>query len=103
MIQLVENKVKELKSICERFSVAELYLFGSALTDKFNENSDLDFAVLFKETLSPIEHGDAFFGLLDELENIFNKKIDLLSYRVIKNPIFKAELDKTKLSLYAAA
>lgn len=103
MIQLVKDKEQELKLICEHFLVAELYLFGSALTESFNKNSDLDFAVLFKESLSPLEHGDAFFNLLDELEKLFERKIDLISYRVIKNPIFKEELDKTKLSLYAAA
>jgi len=51
MIQLVKDKEQELKLICEHFSVAELYLFGSALTENFKKNSDLDFAVLFREKL----------------------------------------------------
>jgi predicted nucleotidyltransferase len=103
MIPLIQNKAKEIQNICKRLDVAELYLFGSALTTNFKESSDLDFAVLFKTDLSPLEQGTAFFDLLEELENLFNKKIDLLSYRVIKNPIFKEELDKTKISIYAAA
>ena len=103
MIPLIQNKAKEIQNICKRLDVAELYLFGSALTSNFNESSDLDFAVLFNTNLSPLEQGTAFFDLLDALENLFNKKIDLLSYRVIKNPIFKEELDKTKISIYAAA
>lgn len=103
MIQLIEVNIGQIKTICEENAVAELYLFGSALTNEFNENSDLDFAVVLKSDLSPIDYGDAFFGLLDGLEKLFNRKIDLVSYRVVKNPIFKEELDRTKKSLYAAA
>jgi len=45
--------------------------------------SDLDFEVLFKDGLSPLEHGDVFFGLKNDLEDLFYRKIDLLSYGVI--------------------
>lgn len=103
MIPLIQNNIEEIKALCKQFHVAELYLFGSALSDNFRDDSDLDFAVLFDENISPLEQGDAYFDLLDELENLLNRKIDLVSYRVIKNPIFKEELDKTKVPLYAAA
>lgn len=62
----------------------------------------MDFAVLFSEELPPLEHGEAFFLLKDELEDLFSKEIDLISYRVVKNPVFKRELDETKVELYAA-
>lgn len=103
MIQLIEENIEALRKICEENSVAELYLFGSALTDEFSDTSDLDFAVVLKSNLSPVEYGDAFFGLLEGLERLFNRKIDLVSYWVVKNPVFKEELDRTKKTLYAAA
>jgi predicted nucleotidyltransferase len=103
MNQLIEDKIYELKKICEKHSVSELFLFGSALNEDFSEESDLDFAVLFKQELTPLELGGAFLDLLNELENLFSRKIDLVSYRVLQNPVFKAELDKTKRTLYAAA
>jgi uncharacterized protein len=78
-------------------------LFGSALTEDFSETSDLDFAVVFQSRLSPVEYGSAYLDLLSDLEELFNRKVDLVSYRVIKNPVFKAELDRTKQTLYAAA
>ncbi len=102
MIRLIQENIEKLKQICAVHSVSELYLFGSAASGDFGDKSDLDFAVIFKKNLSPLEHGDAFFALKDELENLFSREIDLISYRVIKNPIFKSELDKTKISLYAA-
>lgn len=102
MINLIEANIDKLNTICLKHDVSELYAFGSAVSNAFHENSDIDLAVLFKETLSPLEHGDAFFGLIDDLEALFNKPIDLVSYRALKNPIFISELDKTKVSLYAA-
>lgn len=102
MIDLLSVNKDKLNKVCKRHAVSELFAFGSAVSGAFHENSDLDFAVLFNTSLGPLEHGDAFFGLKDDLENLFNRPIDLVSYRVIKNPIFKSELDKTKVSLYAA-
>jgi predicted nucleotidyltransferase len=103
MIQLIEKNELQLFEVCQKYSVEKLYLFGSAVTDQFTDSSDIDLAVVFKNTLSPIERGEAYFELLEALENLFNRKVDLVSYEVVKNPIFKEELDKTKLTLYAAA
>ena len=103
MIILIENNIEQLNRVCIKNNVAELYIYGSALTNEFSDESDLDFAYVLKEGLSPIEYGDAFFELLEDLEELFDRKIDLVSYRAVKNPIFKQELDRTKMSLYAAA
>lgn len=102
MIRLVQDNIEKIQGICSSHAVAELYLFGSAASGDFSQKSDLDFAVLFHENLTPLEHGDAFFILKDELEHLFSREIDLISYRVVKNPVFKSELDRTKISLYAA-
>lgn len=103
MNALLENKVDEIKAICERNGVEALFLFGSALQDNLPEESDVDLAVVFKEDLSPLERGDAFFEVLGSLEKLLNRRIDLISYSVIRNPIFKQEVDHTKVPLYAAA
>lgn len=102
MIKIIEENREELYAICKANHVADLYLFGSAVSGKFTDDSDLDFAVLFAESLTPLEHGDAFFSLKEDLENLSGCEIDLLSYRVVKNPVLKKELDKTKIALYAA-
>jgi uncharacterized protein len=103
MNSFILNKIDRLKEICEKHSVSTLYVFGSVLSEKFKSTSDLDFAVLFQDKLTPFEHGDAFLELMDDLQKLYHRNIDLVSYRVIKNPIFKAELDRTKQVVYAAA
>ncbi len=103
MNALIENNRKKIEVICRKNSVKELYIFGSVLTSDFSDQSDLDFAYVLNDELSPLEYGDAFFGLLEDLQELFQRKVDLVSYRVVKNPIFKQELDRTKQSVYAAA
>jgi len=41
-------------------------------------------------------------GLLVDLEDLFGRKIDLVSYPAIRNPFFKQVVDQTRGSLYAA-
>jgi len=101
MIKLIEENTEMVTAICQANQVVELYLFGSAASGKFTDGSDLDLAVLFSKSLSPLEHGDAFFSLKEGLEELFGCEVDLLSYRVVKNPVFKEELDRTKVTLYA--
>ena len=43
----VDLKREQLQQLCKKFNVKELYLFGSATTDNFSEDSDLDFLVKF--------------------------------------------------------
>ena len=51
MNRLIKDKLKEINEICERFDVRELYVFGSATTEKFNNNSDIDILVYFKDLI----------------------------------------------------
>lgn len=102
MIKVDQNQRQLLHEICKKHFVSNLFLFGSAVSNSFSAASDMDFAVLFSEELSPLEHGEAFFALKDELEALFLREVDLISYRVVTNPIFKRELDETKVELYAA-
>jgi len=103
MFIITKDIESKIAALCVKHKVDNLYLFGSALTENFNIDSELDFAVIFDENLSPLEHGESFYNLLSDLETLFAKKIDLLAYRAIKNPIFKQELDNTKIPIYAAA
>ena len=38
-----------IAQLCEKYNVEKLYVFGSVLTEKFNENSDIDFIVNFHQ------------------------------------------------------
>lgn len=103
MNTLLQQNQKAIEDICQKNGVQALFLFGSALQNDLPEESDVDLAVVFKDELSPLERGDAFFEVLRSLEMLLNKRVDLVSYSVIRNPIFKQEVDRTKVPLYAVA
>ena len=103
MIRLIEDHRSELINICIKYHVQYLALFGSAVAnERFDtETSDFDFLVEFK----PLEQGryaDTYFGLLEALEDLFERPVDLLMVRAIKNPYFIQTINQTRELLYAA-
>jgi predicted nucleotidyltransferase len=101
--ELIESKRSELRALCERYSVKHLALFGSALRDDFDsEQSDLDFSVEFKP-VTPQEHARAYFGLLEDLESLFGRRVDLVEIGTVRNPYLRREIETGQETLYAAA
>lgn len=103
MIEMIEDKVSELRDLCERHRVERLALFGSALRDEFDYGrSDLDFVVEFAP-MSPQEHAGAYFGLLEALESLFARRVDLVEIGVVRNPYLRREIEEQQETLYGAA
>jgi predicted nucleotidyltransferase len=102
MIQEVEKQAKAIEESCRRFQVRRLELFGSAASGAFDpRSSDLDFLVEFEE-LQPAEYADAYFGLLEELQRIFRRNIDLVVARSVRNPYLLESIQRSRALLYAA-
>ena len=74
----------ELSAVCRRHGVRRLELFGSAATDR-KVIGDLDFLVEF-EKLNPSAYADAYFGLLEDLERLFGRPVDLVMASALTNP-----------------
>ncbi len=79
-----------------------MYLFGSAAKGNFTKDSDLDFLVQFSDKVGVLDYADNFFSLVEALEALFERRVDLLTISSLKNPILKEEIEKTKVMLYAA-
>ena len=98
--QIIEQQLDSLTELCQRFGVVRLYAFGSVVTDHFNpERSDLDLLVELEE-MPPLVRGEKLIGLWEALEDLFARKVDLLTDQPIKNPYLRANLDKTKQLIY---
>ncbi|SMO61696.1 nucleotidyltransferase family protein [Gracilimonas mengyeensis] len=92
---------EQLKQLCKKYNVEKLYLFGSAITNDFTEDSDLDFMVKFKR--QGFEGAfDQFIGFKQELEQIYGRPVDLYHFKKFRNSIFQQEVEQTKELLYAA-
>ena len=102
MHRLIEDNRDELNQLCQRFKVHRLELFGSAADGSFDPaTSDLDFLIEFRE-LQPGEHFDAYFGLLEALRDLFQRKIDLVETKAMRNPYFIRRVNESRTSIYAA-
>ncbi|MBN2019808.1 MAG: nucleotidyltransferase domain-containing protein [Sedimentisphaerales bacterium] len=102
MIDLIEKTLNELKRLCVRYHVQRLELIGSAVTgERFDrKKSDIDFLVEF-QPLKEGEYADTYFGLLEALESLFNRHVDLVMVRAVKNPYFLEAISKSRKVLYA--
>jgi uncharacterized protein len=90
---------KDLDKLCENHKVKTLYAFGSVLTDEFNTKSDIDLIVDFKQI--PLEdYADNYFDFKFSLQDIFQRPIDLLEDKAIKNPYLRQSVNQYKQLVY---
>lgn len=101
MATKADLRTEQLHQLCKKFNVKELYLFGSATTDNFSEDSDLDSIVRFDR---PGFEGafDQFLDFKQELEQLYGRPVDLYHLKKFRNSIFRQEVERTKELLYAA-
>lgn len=96
----IKYKMADFLSLCKAHNVKNLYAFGSAISDKFNEDSsDIDLLIEIDND-DPIERGENLMHIWDKLEEFFQRKVDLLTHTSIKNPILKKSIDSTKVLIY---
>jgi len=101
MASVVFDKISLLKVLCIAYDVKTMYVFGSACTDRFKADSDIDMLLSFKE-LSIEKYTDNYFALHEELEKLFGRKVDLVTENSLSNPYFIQRVEETKQLLYAA-
>ena len=101
MIETLKQHKHEIARLCEIHDVKEMYVFGSAATKKFGENSDYDFLITFKD-ISAEKYADNYFSLHKSLEELLGRKIDLLTNKSLGNPYFIQSIEETRQLLYAA-
>ncbi|MDR0941637.1 MAG: nucleotidyltransferase domain-containing protein [Bacteroidales bacterium] len=88
-------------SLFAKHKVKEAYLFGSAITDKFDERkSDVDFLINFIDGIDPLEKGELLWNLRFSLEDNLNRPVDLITETSLKNPYFIEEVNETKMKIY---
>lgn len=79
--------------------VKHLYAFGSVLTHRFNTDSDIDLIVDF-EPVDALQYADNYYDLKFSLQDVFQKRVDLLEEKAIKNPYFREVVDKQRQLIY---
>lgn len=96
---MIELNIEKIKHICAKHRVNKLFVFGSILKDTFTNESDIDLVVDF-EKLDLSEYADNYFDLKEQLELLFNRPVDLLEEKGIRNPFLRKQIDIEKQLIY---
>ena len=102
-MHLIEHNLQQIIELCKKYRVKRLFVFGSILTDRFNDKSDIDFSVDFdREAIitDNLDWANLFFGFIDELPYLLKRKVDMVFDDYINNQYFRKELDRTKQLIY---
>ncbi len=74
-------------------------VFGSASTGDFDpDHSDLDFIVQMQGERDPC-FAQGFCQFAEDLEGVYQRPVNLLTERMIRNPYFKAEVERNRRQL----
>ena len=89
----------DIIKLCETHKVKSLYAFGSVLTDSFNKESDIDLIVDFFN-IEVEDYADNYFDFKFSLQDVFNRPVDLLEEKAIKNPYFRQSINQKRQLVY---
>lgn len=96
---IVEEKKDEIAALCREYRVRALWVFGSATTDRFDpETSDIDFLVDLGVYEEPIVY--RYVNFANALETLLDWKIDLVTVRSVKSPIFRKTIEDSRVAIY---
>ncbi len=98
--QSIQPFLPKVIELLKLHKIKRAYVFGSVLTNNFSEHSDVDFLVNIQSDLDPVVTGGHLWDLTYELEDLLNRKVDLITERSLKNPYFIKQLNETKFQIY---
>jgi len=100
-MNIVEQNINNIITLCDEHKVDKLFVFGSVLTDGFKPSSDIDFLVDFAE-VDLYSYADNYFDFKNSLEKLLQRQVDLLEDKAIKNPYLRESIDSSKKLIYGS-
>lgn len=97
----LEAFIPDIIRLCKIYKVKKLYAFDSVLTEKYNPESDIDLIVDF-DTIPLEDYADNYFDFKFSLQDVFERPVDLLEQKAIKNPYFKNSVNLQKQLIYGS-
>ncbi len=108
MQEVLEKNIDNVQALCKLHFIKKMYAFGSVICGDFTSDSDID--LLYEMDYTgfnfnnlndiPYDPNVVYFNLKEELEKLFNKKVDLIPNQEFKNKYFMREMEKTKTLIY---
>ena len=99
VMKLIQRHITQIIALCEKHKVTSLYVFGSVLTDKFNNESDIDFVVIF-DKVGVDDYFDNYFDFKYALQDLLGREVDLVEDQTIRNKYLRQNVDASKQLIY---
>lgn len=101
MTENIENIKNITYNICKKYPVKSLFLIGSAAKGSLNPESDIDLLYSFKEEdIQDNLYAEYFFSFQQDLQDAFQRKVDLVANDFLKNPYFIKSVNQDKVLIY---
>ena len=98
-MKLIQRNIAQIVALCEKHKVESLYVFGSVLTERFNDESDIDFVVVLDKAKVEV-YFDNYFDFKYALEDLLNRSVDLVEEQTIRNIYLRQNIDASKQLIY---
>ena len=103
MVPLIVQHRRRLVESCRTHRVRRLEVFGSASNGERFDSKESDLGLLVEFLHVPAgEKADTYFGLLEALQALFGRPVDLVVTSAVKNPYFLEAVAADRELLYAA-
>lgn len=102
MQTILESKKADIQHLCKSLNIDRLYAFGSVVSNRFADHSDIDFLIAFNDNLTVEEYTSNYFSLQYSLRALLNREIDIVIERTLSNPYLIESINETKELIYEA-
>ncbi|GAB3338681.1 hypothetical protein GCM10027299_50990 [Larkinella ripae] len=100
LASILTSNLESIRKIAIRHRVRRLYAFGSACTDHFSPESDIDLLLSFDQNKIAIEdYADNYFELAEELETLLGRPVELVEEATLQNPYFIYSVNRIKIPI----
>jgi len=94
MTKDIDDIRKKIAPILKRYGVIKAGVFGSCVRGELKEDSDIDILVEIEKDLSLLD----FVGLKLEIEDVLQRKVDLVEYCTVK-PLLRERILREQVAI----
>ena len=98
-MKLIQRHISQIIALCEKHKVVSLYVFGSVLTDRFNNDSDIDLVVVFDKA-GVEDYFENYFDFKYALQDLLEREVDLVEDQTIRNKYLRQNVDASTQLIY---
>ena len=98
-VNIITQHLSQIQHLMRQYGVQKAYAFGSAVKGNMHADSDVDFIITFPENIDVDTYANNYFSLIDALENLLQKRVELVAEETLSNPYLIQSINSHKLTV----